>query len=192
MIEMGRHPRFRLLVSMLGSGGIIAVGLLNCVTHVPYTGVLYNRLVGSPENGARIEWLNFNAGSGYEQAARYIHQVYGDDMKVLGSGEIGWMNMSYPNVYTVGTLPAETNAQDVYELIQDYDIVVIHRMETQRRPHFVFHRFFAQQTPIHRIIINGVEAIQIFDVRQVKPFELEMDETTQNSRMASSIENRRP
>jgi hypothetical protein len=159
------HP-----LSVLVAGWIVVVGLFTCITHAPYTGISYNYLVGPPEHGARIEWLNFDVGSGYELAARYIGETYGYDKKVLGSGEVGWMNMSYPNVYTVDPLPRDANFQDVYELIQDHDLIVIHRMETQRRPHFVFHRFFAHQVPVHRVVINKVEVIQIFDAHTVKPF----------------------
>ena len=164
-----KRPSLLAVLSALGVGWIVVAGLLGCITHVPYTGVWYNYLVGPPENGARIEWLGGDIVSGYELAGRYIAQAYGYDKRVLGSGEVGWLNMSYPDVYRVEPLSREASFQDVYDLIQGYDLIVIHRMETQRRPHAVFHRFFAHQTPVHRVVINGVELIQVFDVRQVKP-----------------------
>ena len=168
-IQQLKRPSLLHVLSALVAGWITAAGLFNCIAHAPYTGIWYNRLAGSPENGARVEWLNFDVVSGYERAAQYIGQVYGYGRKVLGSGEVGWMDMAYPNVYTVDPLPRDASFQDVYDLIQDYDFAVIHRMETQRRPALAFHRFFARQVPIHTIVINEVKVIQIFDVRLVRP-----------------------
>ncbi len=146
------------------SAVIVAIPLLIQVSlaliYAPYYLSYFNPLMGGPRKAPEV--LQIGWGEGLDEAARYLNAMPGADQMTVAS----WYERIFFDYFEGRTIEIETQPRISKDKIQEIlaaDYIVIYYHQLQRGMPENLLEVIEDQEPIHRIWINGLEYIRIYD-----------------------------
>jgi hypothetical protein len=139
--------------------GITAV--LFTIQYAPYYFTYLNPLVGGPGTAAHL--ISIGWGQGLDEVARWLNDQPDPIPPHLGARYTATINPFYR-----GEVSSPVS--------EELDYVAFYIKQTQNGyPSPEILGYFEQQTPLHRVIINGLEYAQIYQGPAMVPIEVESD-----------------
>ena len=146
------------------SGVVIAIPLLIQLSitliHAPYYLSFFNPLMGGARKAPEV--LQIGWGEGLDEAARYLNALPGAEQMTVAS----WYERIFSDFFVGRTINIEDQAriseQEIQEILaSDYIVIYYHQLQRGMPENLL--EIIAGQEPIHRIWINGLEYIRIYD-----------------------------
>lgn len=148
----------------LYSGVFIGIPLVVHITfalaHAPYYLSFFNPLMGGVQKAPEI--LQIGWGEGLDQAARYLNAKPGAEHMTVAS----WYERVFSEFFVGRTINIEDQVRISKNEIEDIlsaDYIVIYYHQLQRGMPENLLEIIGDQDPIHRVWINGLEYVRIYD-----------------------------
>lgn len=146
------------------SGVIVVIPLLFHITstliHAPYYLSYFNPLMGGARKAPEV--LQIGWGEGLDEAARYLNAMPGAEQMTVAS----WYERVFSDFFVGRTINIEDLAriseQEIQQILaSDYIVIYYHQLQRGMPENLL--EIIGDQEPIHRIWINGLEYIRIYD-----------------------------
>ncbi len=151
--------------AVIGLALVVFCQAVSALQTYPYYLTYYNPLLGGIHKAPSVMIVGW--GEGLDQAALYLHTIPGIENKTIHTwypAAFSWFSRSYGFKADFLDLPYEAQAKKLTRyLASDYVITYINQWQRNSHPYLL--AALATQTPVHIVVIDGVEYARIYKMK---------------------------
>jgi 4-amino-4-deoxy-L-arabinose transferase-like glycosyltransferase len=156
---------FKIRFAVISLALVIFFQAVSALQTYPYYLTYYNPLLGGIQKAPAVMIVGW--GEGLNEAALYLKDIPGIENKTIHSwypAAFSWFSRSYGFKAEFIDLSYEAEGEELANYLDaDYVIAYINQWQRNTHPHLL--AALAEQTPVHTVVIDGVEYVRIYKMR---------------------------
>lgn len=152
-------------LAVIGLALVVFFQAVSALQTYPYYLTYYNPLLGGIQKAPKVMIVGW--GEGLNEAALYLKDVPDIENKIIHAwypAAFSWFSQSYGFKAEFLDLTYEAQGEELANYLNaDYVITYINQWQRNTHPYLL--EALAQRTPVHTVVIDGVEYVRIYKMR---------------------------